>query len=390
MQLRKTLLVGLVASVLLAGCSMEQDTVTMSPLPEVVNQFNPHVVWDKSVGNGVGQFYSHLSPTWQGSTVYAADRNGKIKAFEIDSGKELWSTDLSENIGFFSSRMPALLSGGLTVAGDRLYVGTEKAKIIALDATTGKVEWTSQVAGEALSRPVVSDGLVLVHTGNGMLQALNQNDGAIVWSVNLGTPALSVRGESAPAVAYGAAVVGSDNGRVSAVLLSQGQMIWQENISQATGTTEISRLNDVDMTPVISDNAIYAIAYNGNLVAMDMRTGQIIWKRDLGSVNDMAVAGDNIFVVDQNDHILSLRKSDGITIWSQNKLAHRNLTAPEIYNGYLVAGDGEGYLHWLNMADGKFMAQNKVNSSGLLSRPVVAGDKLMVQAKDGTVYLYTR
>ncbi|WP_338804779.1 outer membrane protein assembly factor BamB [Xenorhabdus griffiniae] len=390
MQLRKTLLVGLVASVLLAGCSSEQDSVTMSPLPKVENQFKPRIVWDKSVGSGTGEYYSHLSPTWQGSTAYVADRHGIVKAFDIDSGKEIWATDLSEKAGLLSSRLPALLSGGLTVSGDRLYIGTEKAKVIALDATNGKVEWESTVAGEALSRPVVSDGFVLIHTGNGMLQALNETDGHIAWSVNLDTPALSVRGESAPAVAYGAAIVGSDNGRISAVLLSEGQLIWQQRISQVTGSTEIDRLNDVDMTPVISDNVIYAIAYNGNLVAMDMRSGQIIWKRDLGSVHDMVVTDSNIFVVDQDDRILSLRKSDGVTLWSQNDLLHRHLTAPEMYNGYLVVGDAEGYLHWLNMADGKFVAQNKIDSSGLLSRPVVASDKLMLQAKDGTVYLYTR
>ncbi|MBC8948339.1 MULTISPECIES: outer membrane protein assembly factor BamB [Xenorhabdus] len=390
MQLRKTLLVGLVASVLLAGCSSEQDTVTMSPLPKVENQFKPRIVWDKSVGSGTGEYYSHLSPTWQGSTAYVADRHGVVKAFDIDSGKEIWATDLSEKAGLLSSRLPALLSGGLTVSGDRLYVGTEKAKIIALDATNGKVEWESTVAGEALSRPVVSDGFVLIHTGNGMLQALHETDGNIAWSVNMDTPSLSVRGESAPAVAYGAAIVGGDNGRISAVLLSEGQLIWQQRISQVTGSTEIDRLNDVDMTPVISDNVIYAIAYNGNLVAMDMRSGQIIWKRDLGSVHDMVVTDSNIFIVDQDDRILSLRKSDGVTLWSQNDLLHRNLTAPEMYNGYLVVGDAEGYLHWLNMADGKFVAQNKVDGSGLLSRPVVASDKLMLQAKDGTVYLYTR
>ncbi|MCP9267284.1 outer membrane protein assembly factor BamB [Xenorhabdus sp. XENO-1] len=390
MQLRKTLLVGLVASVLLAGCSSEQDTLAMSPLPKVENQFNPRVIWDKSVGSGVGKYYSHLSSVWQGSTVYVADRTGVVKAFEVDTGKELWATDLSEKAGFLSSRLPALLSGGLTVSGERLYVGTEQAKVIALDTTNGKVEWESSVAGEALSRPVVSDGLVLIHTGNGLLQALNETNGSAVWSVNMDTPSLSVRGESAPAVAYGAAIVGGDNGRISAVLMSQGQLIWQQRIAQMTGSTEIGRLNDVDMTPVISNNIIYAIAYNGNLVAMDMRSGQLIWKRDIGSVNEMVVTDDHIFIVDQNDRILSLRKSDGVTLWTQSDLLHRNLTAPEMYNGYLVVGDAEGYLHWLNMADGKFVAQHKVDSSGLLSSPVVAGDKLMIQAKGGKVYLYTR
>ncbi|MBC2650021.1 PQQ-binding-like beta-propeller repeat protein, partial [Citrobacter braakii] len=115
----------------------------------------------------------------------------------------------------------------------------------------------------------------------------------------LDTPSLSLRGESAPAAAYGAAIVGGDNGRVNAVLISQGQLIWQQRISQVTSSTEIGRLNDVDTTPVISDGVIYAIAYNGNLVALDMRSGQILWKRDLGSVNEMVVYGDQIYMVDQ-------------------------------------------------------------------------------------------
>ncbi|TDB61070.1 outer membrane protein assembly factor BamB [Photorhabdus khanii] len=390
MQLRKTLLVGLVASVLLAGCSSEQDTVTMSPLPQVENQFSPSIVWDKSVGDGVGRYYSHLTPAWQGSVVYVADRHGIVKALDIDSGKEMWSVNLAEKAGFLSFRIPALLSGGLTVSGNHLYVGTERAKVIALNTEDGQIAWESEVAGEALSRPVVSDGLVLIHTSNGMLQALNESDGKAQWSVNMDTPSLSLRGESAPAVAYGAAIVGGDNGRVNAVLISQGQLIWQQRISQVTSSTEIGRLNDVDTTPVISEGVIYAIAYNGNLVALDMRSGQILWKRDLGSVNEMVVSGDRIYIVDQNDRVMSLRQSDGVTLWTQTKLQHRNLTAPEMYNGYLVVGDSEGYLHWLNMDDGKFVAQHKVDSSGLMSRPVVAGDKLMVQAKDGTVYLFTR
>ena len=162
------------------------------------------------------------------------------------------------------------------------------------------VPWPRQtrVAGEALSRPVVSDGMVLVHTSNGQLQALNETDGAVKWTVNLDMPALSLRGESAPATAYGAAIVGGDNGRVSAVLMQQGQMIWQQRISTATGPTEIDRLNDVDTTPIIVNGVVYALAYNGNLTALDLRSGQIMWKRELGSVNDFIVDGNRIYLVD--------------------------------------------------------------------------------------------
>ena len=390
MQLRKTLLVGLVASVLLAGCSSEQDTIVMSPLPEVTSQFTPETVWDKSVGDGIGKYYSHLSPAWEGSSVYAADRNGLVKALDADSGVEIWSVNLAEKPGFLSANIPAMLSGGLTVSGEHVYVGTERGTLIALNANDGEIAWTANAGGEVLSRPEVSDGLVLVHTGNGLLQAFDTASGEQRWSLNLDTPSLSVRGESAPAVAMGAAFVGGDNGRVSAVMLGQGQIIWQQRISQTTGTTEISRLNDVDMTPVVADGRVYAIAYNGNLVAMDMRSGQILWKRDFGSVNELVLDGEFLYVVDQNDNIYGLRAADGVTMWSQDKLLHRNLSAPELFNGYLVVGDGEGYLHWLDTSNGQFVAQNKLNSSGILSRPSIAGDKLMVQARDGRLYLLRR
>ena len=392
MQLRKLLLPGLLSVTLLSGCSLfsgEEDVVKMSPLPTVENQFTPSTAWDVSVGSGIGDFYSNLHPAYADSVVYAADRKGTVKAVNADDGKEVWSVNLAEKDGWFS-RKPALLSGGLTVSGGHVYVGSEKAQVYALDAGDGSIVWQTTAAGEVLSRPTASDGLVLVHTSNGQLQALDENSGVVKWTVNLDMPALSLRGESAPAVAYGAAIVGGDNGRVSAVLMQQGQLIWQQRISQATGTTEIDRLSDVDTTPVIVNGVVYALAYNGNLTALDLRSGQIMWKRELGSVNDFIVDGNRIYIVDQNDRILALTTDGGVTLWTQSDLLHRLLTAPALYNGSLVVGDSEGYMHWVNPEDGRFEAQQKVDSSGFLTEPVVADGKLLIQAKDGTVYAITR
>ncbi|QEM90444.1 outer membrane protein assembly factor BamB [Kosakonia radicincitans] len=392
MQLRKLLLPGLLSVTLLSGCSLfnsEEDVVKMSPLPVVENQFTPTTAWSTSVGNGIGDFYSNLHPAFADGVVYAADRHGVVKAVSIEDGHEIWSVNLAEKDGWFSTRA-ALLSGGVTVSGGHVYVGTEKAQVYALNTSDGSKAWQAKVAGEALSRPVVGDGLVLIHTSNGQLQALNESDGAVKWTVNLDMPALSLRGESAPTTAFGAAIVGGDNGRVSAVLMQQGQMIWQQRISQANGPTEIDRLSDVDTTPVVVDNVVYALAYNGNLTALDLRSGQIMWKRELGSVSDFVVDGNRIYIIDQNDRVLALTTDGGVTLWTQSDLLHRNLTAPALYNGYIVTGDSEGYVHWINVEDGRFVAQQKVDSSGFLTEPVVAGGKLLIQAKDGTLYALSR
>ncbi|ADP09721.1 outer membrane protein assembly complex subunit YfgL [Erwinia sp. Ejp617] len=393
MELRKLLLPGLMSVTLLSGCSWfsgEEDVVTMSPLPTVQNQFEPKKVWSTSVGDGVGDFYSNLHPAWADNTVYAADRHGTVKALNSGDGEEQWKVDLSERTGFFSSNIPALLSGGLTVDSGRVYLGSERAQVFALNTSDGSIAWQTKAAGEVLSRPVVSDGLVLVHTSNGVLQGLDQLSGNVKWSVNLDVPALSLRGESAPASAFGAAIVGGDNGRVSAVMMNQGQIIWQQRISQPSGATEIDRLADVDTTPVVVNGVVYALAYNGNLTALDLRSGQILWKREIGSVHDMIIDAGRIFLIDQDDRVMALNAEGGVSIWRQSDLLHRNLTSPVLYNGYLVMGDSEGYLHWINTDDGRFVAQQKLDNSGFQTEPVVASDKLLIQSKDGEVYAITR
>lgn len=59
-----------------------------------------------------------------------------------------------------------------------------------------------------------------------------------------------------------------------------------------------------------------------------------------------------------------------------------------MYNGYLVVGDVEGYLYWVNIIDGCFVVQQSVDSFGFLSVFVVVSDKLLVQVRGGMVYVF--
>ncbi len=79
--------------------------------------------------------------------------------------------------------------------------------------------------------------------------------------------------------------------------------------------------------------------------------------------------------------MLALTTDGGVTLWTQSDLLHRLLTSPVLYNGDLVVGDSEGYLHWINVDDGHFVAQQKVDSSGFLTEPTVADGKLLIQGQ---------
>ncbi|MGS2939190.1 outer membrane protein assembly factor BamB family protein, partial [Escherichia coli] len=76
----------------------------------------------------------------------------------------------------------------------------------------------------------------------------------------------------------------------------------------------IDLLSDVDTTPVVVNGVVFALADNGNLTALDLRRGQIMWKRELGSVNDFIVDGNRIYLFDQNDRVMALTIDGGVTL----------------------------------------------------------------------------
>lgn len=390
MKLIKPLFTGFImlSSVLLvSGCSSEVDIIEVAPVPQVENQFSMKQVWSNST-SGNAKIYSLLGPTQFENIIYVAGRNGQVKAIDTTNGKTLWNSDVSES-SFFRSQS-ALLSGGVSVDNKYVYVGSERAVVYALERDTGKLVWQQKVKGEVVASPVASDNKLLVHTTNGFLQALNRDTGVQVWETNLDVPTLALRGQSTPTVAYGAVIIGDDNGHVNAIFLNDGNLIWQQRISQPSGSTEIAKLNDVDSTPVVIDGVVYALGYNGNMVALDLRSGQTIWKRNIGSTHSFVIDSGRIFIVDQEDRLQALSMDGGAVIWKQNDLLHRQLTDPVMYQGYIIVGDAEGYLYWIDALNGEFVHLQKINSSGFLSQPIVANNKLIVQARNGDVYAFER
>ncbi|WP_392561289.1 outer membrane protein assembly factor BamB [Orbus sturtevantii] len=371
------------------GCSIfggEKDTIEISPSPVTQSAFPLSQLWSNSL-SGNTKIYSQLSPAVNNNVVYAAGRKGQVKAIDLFTGKTLWNIDLSTS-SFFRSQS-ALLSGGVSVDDKHVYLGSESANLYTLDKNNGSVIWQEMAKGEILAKPLASENKVIIRTTNGYLQAFEQDSGNLVWELQMDDePTLSLRGQSTPAAAYGAIILGDDSGHVNAYFIKDGQLIWQQRISQPSGSTEIAKLNDVDSTPVIEKGLVYAIGYNGNIAALDLSNGQVVWKKALSSTHSFVLDKDHIFAVDQDDNLYALSKNGGSILWKQSDLLHRQLTNPIIYQDYVVVGDFEGYLYLVDINSGDIISKTQVSSSGLASDPVVADNKIIIQAKNGNVYTF--
>ncbi|GAB7218357.1 outer membrane protein assembly factor BamB [Vibrio comitans] len=374
--LRRTLIA--VVATAIVGCASEEDTIIMAPVPVVESQFTPDVVWSTSVGDGVGQYFSKLTPAYAYNKVFVASRDGKVMALDPESGDQIWTVDLEKDV-------PARLAGGIKASYGQLFIGTENGEMISLDAETGEEKWRVEVDGEVLSVPETDANLVLVHTTRGALVALEEETGNEMWTVSTEVPNLTLRGTSSPVAVSGGVFWGTANGRLAAAIVERGQMIWQQPVGTPKGATEIDRLVDSDAKPLIVGGMLYTIGINGQLVAIDLRSGSPAWKRNYSSAQDMTTDGRNIYLVTDKDYVVAVDARSGTELWQNRELEYRLLTAPAIIDRKIVLGDSEGYLHWLDRNTGEFISQQLEHDSGFAVAPIEVDDGFVITTRNGNV-----
>ena len=381
----KNLLAAGLSIAFLSACSSTDDEEVIKPLPEFTATISPSVEWNTSIGDGVGDYYSRLQPAVNYSKIFAGSRNGELIAFDEKTHEKLWSQNLQSLINEAGINKEFRMASGITVARNKVFVGGEAGVLVALNADDGKMLWHANTDGELLSKPTVGEDMVAVNTGNGMLEAYNVDTGKQLWTHSNQLPPLTLRGNSSPAYEGGGFFVGTADGKVQVIVQQNGQVAWEAAISQPKGGNEFSRLADVDMTPLLSGENLYAINYHGNLASIDPRSGRVVWSRKYSSFHELASAGLSLFVVDDTSRIYAVDKRNGLELWSNSELATRSLTSPAVFGQYVVVGDFEGYLHFINRSNGVIEGRVQIDSSGLYVQPVVVGDKLLVQTRSGTL-----
>ena len=123
--------------------------------------------------------------------MYITTSYNHVYALDAATGQEFWH--YKHKMGPVTTFCCGPNNRGVAVLGDRLFMGTLDAKLISLDAKTGKVLWMSQIADPELGysetmAPVAVDGKVLIGTNGGeygirgFVKAFDANTGALLWT----------------------------------------------------------------------------------------------------------------------------------------------------------------------------------------------------------------
>lgn len=345
--------------------------------PASLVDFSPQArvkeLWRVDTGTGPKKDYVQLTPLIQGKTIVAADAYGRIGAWSLADGRSVWK-----------SNVKAEITGAVGGGDGVIVVGTKKGKVIALHADDGKPAWKADVTSEILAPPAVGSGVVVIQSVDGRLFGMTSHDGQRLWVFDqLTEPALTLRGTSTPLVYRDIVLTGFANGKVVALTLKEGKSLWQLTVSLPRGRNEIERLVDVDASPLLINGILFAVSYQGKIVAVDARTGKTLWGRGVSSYSGLDADQANIYVTDEHGNVIAFDQRSGASVWKQEKLRGRSLNAPTYVDGFLAVGDFEGYLHWLGREDGRFVARYHVGGSAIRVRALRDGKMLYVTNQEG-------
>lgn len=353
----------------------EDNADPPSPLLEFTPEIKIEEVWHEKIGVGTDEQSLKLVPAIGAGKIFTADRDGLVQARDMQTGRLVWEAETDVQF-----------SGGPGLGRDVVILGSSNAEVLALNIENGAVLWKSKVSSEVLSVPVVGKDVVVVRSTDGEVVALDTQTGGKRWGYERNAPALSLRGTGSPLISGENVVAGYDNGKLIALRLNDGKYVWETSIAIPKGRTEIERLVDLDVDPIVNNSVIYIASYQGGMAAISEADGDVLWRNETASSHS-GLSNDfsYLYLTDSESHVWQVDQHNGASLWKQKDLHQRKLTAPTAYQSYVVVGDFEGYVHWLSSSDGRELGRIQISDSAIEAKPVMFDGTVYVYAKDGTL-----
>ncbi|MGB6542603.1 MAG: PQQ-binding-like beta-propeller repeat protein [Xanthobacteraceae bacterium] len=134
---------------------------------------------------------TETSPIIVNGVMYVTTSFDHLYALNAQTGEQLWH--YKHDMGPITVYCCGPNNRGAAVYGDKVYIATLDAKLDAVDAKTGKLVWSQQIAEPSLGysetmAPTAVDGKILIGTNGGeygirgFLKAYDANDGKLLWT----------------------------------------------------------------------------------------------------------------------------------------------------------------------------------------------------------------
>ena len=261
------------------------------------------------------------TPTVDGDRVYPLGAEGNLCCLNVADGNLLWSRDLKTDY-----RTKAALWGWAShplVDGDRLVcvVGTEMAHSVAFDKRTGKEIWRAGKApAQGFSPPTMIETggqKQIVFTKPDGIYAVEPATGQILWE----TPYNADNGSIIMAPVQVGEYLYVGGYQEKNLLLKLGpdkpEVIWRNKLKHGVSA--------VNVQPIVADGLIYGFHEKGDLRAVAIPSGEVVWKGG-GPLGERPQGSGTAFIVRQADRYWMFAETGDLVIAKMSPAGYSEIT----------------------------------------------------------------
>lgn len=371
--------IGYLLLLLVLGCATD-NTPKPKAVPPITDPMKKIVItWD----------INSLSGGNTGSFVPVIDVDNSI--FTADGAGYIYKIDSSDGTTIFSFKLEHRLSSGTAISSDTIFVTTEDDYLLAIGMVNHDIKWKAKLPTLSIEAPQVVNNTVVVRTNDASILAYNAQTGALLWIFQRPIPTLTLRATSTFQIAASGDVIiaGQPGGRISVINLLNGSSIWDTFVAIPEGATDLDKLTDIDMRPVLSGKEIYVGSYNGRIACLDAITSNPIWSNKFSTSTQLLLDEQNVYAISQDGVVYAFDKNNGNIVWKNDVLQYRVLSSPALLNANLIIVDYDGYINVFDKKTGVLSARISSNLTDGASYPISNGYKVIIQSASGNLAAIT-
>jgi len=352
----------------LSGCSSAPEKPKASPLPVVSGSLKVQNVWK----NQIGSVHSHLLASLHGQQMAVASAQGQLALIDVQNGRDVWRMSLN-----------APIQAGVGGDGRRFAVVTQANELVVVE--TGKVLWRHVLPALSYTPPLVAGERVFVMTGDRAVSAFDAQTGQRLWSQQRSSDPLLLR-QAGLLIPFGDNLLVGWGGRLASLNPLTGAVRWETLVGVTRGTNEVERLVDLVAGVSRQGNSLCLRAFQTSVACLDGLTGRVMWSRPAQGHQGLDGSEAVVIGAESDGKVLAWDRNSGAPIWAQEGLRFRGLSMPSFWTNFGVVGDQEGWVHFLAQLDGKPVQRVATDGSGIMGKPIVAGQTLVVVTRNGNIF----
>ena len=186
------------------------------------------------------------------------------------------------------------------------------------------------------------------------------------------------------------------SGEIIAFRPENGSLLWTETLGATRMNDASSKINDIRARPVIVDDKVFVVASGGLLSALDLKSGAVLWEREIAGVNQPWIAGDVLYVVSSDAELIALDVASGRVLWVNQLARWKNpdkkkdrlfWTGPVLAGNRLLLTNSDGKVVAVAPQTGTIIGWDDLGDSESLA-PIVMNETLYFLTQDGKLVAY--